>query len=98
MHFLITQRRRLGVALTKQEISSATAIKGDVHINEDRNSVLGRATMVASVFNTAPGMAHILPPLYDASVTSMATLGMNISGIEEIDGVFYFQSWWCRVE
>jgi len=97
MHLLITPRRRLGVALTKQEISTAVPIKGDVHINEDKNSTLGRATLVASVFNTAPG-PHRLPPLLDASVTSMATLGMNISGIEEVDGVFYFQSWWCRVE
>ena len=53
--------------------------------------------MVASIFNTAPG-PHRLPPLLDASVTNMATLGMNISGIEEVDGVFYFQSWWCRLE
>jgi hypothetical protein len=98
MHFLITPRRRLGVALTRQEISAATAIKGDVHINEDRNSVLGRATLVASVFSTAPGCPHALPPLFDADVTSMATLGMNISGVEEVDGAFYFQSWWCRVE
>jgi hypothetical protein len=39
-----------------------------------------------------------LPPLFDANVTSMATLGMNISGVEEVDGAFYFQSWWCRIE
>ncbi|SEP56895.1 hypothetical protein SAMN03159444_00074 [Pseudomonas sp. NFACC02] len=98
MHFLITPRRRLGVALTKQEISSAPFIKGDVHIGEDRNSVLGRATMVASVFSTAPGCPDALPPLFDANITSMATLGLNISGIEEVEGVFYFQSWWCRIE
>lgn len=97
MHLLITPRRRLGVALTKQEISTAVPIRGDVHINEASNTPLGRSTIVASVFNTAPG-PNALPSLLDASVTNMATLGMNISGIEEVDGVFYFQSWWCRVE
>jgi len=28
----------------------------------------------------------------------MAQLGMNINGVEEIDGVLYAQSWWCRAE
>jgi hypothetical protein len=26
----------------------------------------------------------------------MAQLGININGVEEIDGVLYAQSWWCR--
>jgi len=28
----------------------------------------------------------------------MAQLGMNINGVEEVDGALYAQSWWCRVE
>jgi hypothetical protein len=30
--------------------------------------------------------------------TCGALLGININGIEEIDGVLYVQSWWCRKE
>ncbi len=28
----------------------------------------------------------------------MAQPGMNINGFEDIDGVLYAQSWWCRAE
>jgi hypothetical protein len=39
-----------------------------------------------------------LPRLLDASVTSMGTQGLIISGIEQVEEAFYFQSWWCRFE
>jgi len=28
----------------------------------------------------------------------MAQFGININRVEEVDGVLYAQSWWCRVE
>lgn len=58
---------------------------------------LGRVFTRAWVFNPTPG-PDIIPRLHDAKVNGMAQLGMNINGIEEIDGVMYAQSWWCRVE
>jgi len=38
------------------------------------------------------------PRLHDAKVNGMAQLGMNINGVEDIDGVLYAQSWWCRTQ
>ena len=97
MHFLITPRRRLGVALSTKEVQKAQPIKGDVQINEMHNESLGRTTVEASVMNYGPPPPR-LPSLVDARVTGMGTLGLNITGVEEIEGTFYFQSWWCRFE
>ena len=97
MHFLITQRRRLGVALTAKEVRDTIPVKGDVQINESANSSLGRVTTEAFILRSGEG-PDVLPRLIDARVTGLGTLGMNISGIEQIDDAFYFQSWWCRVE
>ena len=35
---------------------------------------------------------------HDSDLTGMAQGGMNITGVEEVDGVLYAQSWWCRAE
>ncbi len=61
------------------------------------SEVLGRVATQALVFNPTPG-PDIIPRLLDAKVSGMAQLGMNINGVEEIDGVIYAQSWWCRAE
>ena len=37
-----------------------------------------------------------LPPLLDARISGMATNAFTLSGLEEIDGCLYAQSWWCR--
>ncbi|MDH0745310.1 hypothetical protein N5D61_02990 [Pseudomonas sp. GD03842] len=87
MYFLITPRRRLGVALKKEEVRKATPARGDVHIREDRDEALGRVTITARVFNTSATGFDELPSLVDASVTSMAQNGMNVSGVEEVGGV-----------
>jgi len=97
MHFLVTRRRRLGVALTAKEVREATPIKGDVHMNETGNSSLGRVTVEAFIMRTGTG-PEILPILLDAKVTGFGTTGLNITGVEEVDGAFYFQSWWCRFD
>jgi hypothetical protein len=97
MYFLITPRRRLGVALTPKEVAAATPIKGDVQMNERHCETLKRTTTEAFVMRYGPP-PDVLPRLIDARVTGLGTNGMNITGIEEVDGVYYFQSWWCRVE
>jgi hypothetical protein len=40
MHFLVTPRRRLGVALTAKEVRDATPIKGDVQMNDPETAHL----------------------------------------------------------
>lgn len=98
MYFLITLRRHLGVAIPKKQVSQITPLKGDVQIVESPHSELGRITRQAFILNSVGHAPDILPRLLDASVTSLGTQGMTISGIEQIGDAFYFQSWWCRFE
>ncbi|PWY36664.1 MULTISPECIES: hypothetical protein [Pseudomonas] len=83
MYFLITPRRFLGVALTKEELRRTPPIRGDIHIYECQNEELGRAAFSAWVFNPGPG-PDILPRLHDVKITGMAQRGMNLNGIEQI--------------
>lgn len=69
----------------------------DIHIGDSPNSSMGRVSTEAWVFNPSPG-ADVIPRLIDVKITGMAQSGMNLTGIEEVDGAFYAQSWWCRVE
>jgi len=98
MYFLITPRRQMGVALPKDQVSKVTPFKGDVQIVEAQCSALGRITRQAFLLSAVGHAPDILPRLLDASVTSLGTQGMTISGIEQIGEAFYFQSWWCRFE
>jgi hypothetical protein len=97
MHFLITPRRRLGVAISKQELRDFEPIKGDVQIDERHDAVFGRTTAEASIFNSVARSPDILPPLLDVRITGMGSQGMNLTGVERIGDAFYAQSWWCRL-
>ncbi len=98
MHYLIVCRRRLGVALDQKELRKAEPVRGDIQIMEMHDDTLGRTTISAYLFKPSPHMPDPLPRLLDVRVTGMASNGMNLTGVEEIDGALYSQSWWCRVE
>ncbi|UBM27693.1 phage tail length tape measure family protein [Pseudomonas sp. p1(2021b)] len=53
------------------------------------------AAALGYMFTPLPS-GEVIPRLHDACVNGMAQLGMNITGVEEVDGVLYAQSWWCR--
>lgn len=95
MYFLVVRRRELGIAIPSEKLRRLTPLRADVHIGAHHNEPLGRVATQAWVFNPTPG-PDIIPRLYDAKVNGMAQLGININGIEEVDGVLYAQSWWCR--
>lgn len=97
MYFLIVRRRERGVAIPSDQLRKVKALKADIHIGELHSEALGRQATQAWVFNPTPS-ADIIPRLLDAKVNGMAQLGMNINGVEEVDGVLYAQSWWCRAE
>src|ERR1700712_4817174 len=97
MYFLITPRRRFGVAIDKKELTKIPPIRGDVQIIESHETFLGRPPTTAWIFSYAPG-ENILPRLIDVRITGMATGGMNLTGVELIDDALYAQSWWCRFE
>lgn len=98
MYVLITPRRHLGIALPKDQLSKIAPFKGDVQIVESQCSALGRITREAFILNSVSHAPDALPRLRDANVTSMGTQGLIISGIEQVEAAFYFQSWWCRFE
>ncbi|WP_397448106.1 hypothetical protein [Pseudomonas sp. NA-150] len=98
MMYLIVQRRRLGVALDKRALHRADPVRGDIQIAENHSAQLGRVTVEAWIFTSAPGAIDVLPRLHDVRVTNMGSIGMNLTGIERIGDAFYSQSWWCRLE
>ncbi|WP_430317144.1 hypothetical protein [Pseudomonas sp. p1(2021b)] len=95
MYFLLVRRRERGIAIPNEKLAKTKPLRADVHIEYGHSKVLGRPCIEACVFNPTPS-GDIIPPLHDACVNGMATLGMNITGLEEVDGVLYAQSWWCR--
>lgn len=97
MYFLLVRRRENGVAIPSDLLRKIKPLRADIHIGDHHSEVLGRVATQAWVFNPTPG-PDIIPRLLDAKVNGMAQLGMNINGVEEIDGVIYAQSWWCRTE
>lgn len=97
MLFLIVRRRNLGVAIPTDQLRKLQPLSGDVHITECRDDSLGRSTISAWVFKSGPGK-DVIPRLLDVKITGMAQGGMNLSGVEEVDGAYYAQSWWCRPE
>lgn len=96
MQFLVVRRRHLGVAISLKELEKIQPIRADVHIHECRSDALGRCCVEAWV-HTSTSTNEVIPPLLDAKVNGVAQLGMNICGIEEVDGALYAQSWWCRL-
>lgn len=98
MYYLILPRRRLGIAIDKKELQNAQPFRGDIHINKQHSVTLGRDSVEAWIFTSKPNEYGASPRLLDVTITGMSTLGMNLSGIEQVGEAFYFQSWWCRLE
>lgn len=98
MHMLVTPMRHLGVALDLKERRRYPAIRGNVMVNSENNSALGRSANVARLDVGMPLDPDPLPKLLDATLAGMAVTGFVLSGIEYIDGCAYAQSWWCRLE
>lgn len=95
MLFKILRRRVRGVAIPVEKLSKMQPLLADIHINESHCTQLGRSTTQAWVFSASPG-TEVIPRLFDVKITGMAQGGMNITGVEEVDGALYAQSWWCR--
>jgi hypothetical protein len=97
MYFLITVMRERGVARSWKDIHGATPIRGDINIRNQMCQQLNRTSDIAEM--NPPGMPLDkvpLLPLLDARISGMATNAFTLSGLEEIDGVLYAQSWYCR--
>lgn len=98
MHMLVTPMRCQGVAFSLQERRRYRAIRGNVMVNSENSTELGRSANVARIDVGMPLDPDPLPRLLDATLGGMAVTGFVLSGIEYIDGCAYAQSWWCRLE
>lgn len=96
MHLLITPRRLRGVTLSAMPVKRTTMIKGDLVISNRLSEALNRHSNVASLKPLYGAGQLLLPELYDATVSAMATEGFTVSGIEFDGERWYAQSWWCR--
>jgi hypothetical protein len=97
MYFLITRMREKGVARDWKMIRQTVGIRGDINIRPQMCALLNRSSDIAEIRPQGmPLDAVPLPPLLDARLSGMATNAFTLSGLEEIDGVLYAQSWWCR--
>lgn len=92
----ITRRLAHGVQIDKVEVRKARPITGDMQMQSSVSEVLGRTTVIASLRNPDPLGPDLIPPLFDATLSWMATNGFVVSGIECSEGRLYSQSWWCR--
>ncbi|MEH6500170.1 hypothetical protein [Halopseudomonas aestusnigri] len=96
MIFYVTRMRVKGRPLKPEQISRGERLQCNIRI-EHESCVQGRASVVAKTAGSAgPQEAGPLPYLMDCQLHSMQANGMVLSGIEEVDGVMYAQSWLCR--
>jgi hypothetical protein len=97
MFFVITRMREKGVARDWKAIRQTVGIRGDINIRNQMCTLLNRTSDIAELRSQGmPLDAVPLPPLLDARLSGMATNAFPLSGLEEIDGCLYAQSWWCR--
>ena len=97
MYFLITRMREKGVAWDWKAIRQTVGIRADINIRNQMCEQLNRTSDIAEIRPAGmPLDAVPLPPLLDARLSGMATNAFTLSGLEEIDGCLYAQSWWCR--
>lgn len=98
MMYRILRLRDKGRPKSKAELKAEKPLHLDISIGISLDTPMGRQSRTASIHHGGPRESDPLPPLYDAEVNSMAPLAMIITGVEEIDGVMYAQSWWCGID
>tara|TARA_R110001606_G_scaffold399270_1_gene583265 strand:- start:1933 stop:2229 length:297 start_codon:yes stop_codon:yes gene_type:complete len=98
MIYYVTRMRHKGRPLTPQQLQKAERVRCNIGVNHESN-ILGRSSVVARTAGHAgPLDTPPLPELLDVTLHSMASNAMVLSGIEQVDGVSYAQSWICRQE
>lgn len=98
MMLRIVRLRDKGKPKSKYQLKSEQPQRLDVAIEMCMDNPMGRLSRVARIQHGGPYGEDPLPRLYDAEVNSMAALAMTITGVEEVDGAMYAQSWWCGID
>ncbi len=98
MYFKIVPMRDRGIARSWEVIGRDRPIRGDLNIRHEMCKIMNRDSNIARIRPVMPLDPELLPPLIDAFLSGMATNAFTLSGIEEVDGCLYAQSWYCRPE
>jgi hypothetical protein len=86
-----------GVPRPRNEVSGDAGVRGELHVEEARDEVLGRTLRVARLAPAQPMDPALMPALSDVVLLWAGTHGFVLGGFETIDRTQYAQSWWCRV-
>jgi len=96
MYFLVTRMRERSVAREWKAIRQKVGIRGDINIRNQMCDQLNRTRDIAEIRPAGmPLDAVPLLLLMDARLSGMATNAFTLSGLEEIEGCLYAQSWRC---
>ena len=96
MRVAVSRMRVRGVPRPRAEVSGDAGVRGELHVEEARDEVLGRTVRIARLAGAMPMDKSPLPHLSDATILWMGPQGFVLSGFETIGTAQYAQSWWCR--
>lgn len=98
MRVKVTPLHYKGRNLKRVEINQAVAHEGDLDINERRDHERSRTVATARLTDICSGVASdLLPELVDVRLHWAKNKQMRLSGIEDIDGVCFAQTWHVEV-
>jgi hypothetical protein len=96
MYYEVIPLYQLGKKRPRSELQASQRLKADIQICHMPTSPRGGASLCAHISTAGVFKSDPLPRLYDVRIEGMATLGMVLVGIEEVDGQLYHQAWHCR--
>jgi hypothetical protein len=96
MRVVVSRMRVRGVPRQRNEVSGDAGLRGELHVEEARDELLGRVLRVARLAPTMPMDPVPLPALSDVVLLWMGPQGFVLGGFETVNGIAYAQSWWCR--
>ena len=87
-----------GVPLNARSREKLPASVGDLRVLEDRLHKLGRVVVCATLVGANDGLEQpLLPNIVDARLLYINDKTIRLQGNEEVDGVFFSQTWDVKV-
>ncbi|ERI50889.1 hypothetical protein N878_07605 [Pseudomonas sp. EGD-AK9] len=96
MYYEVIPLYHLGKKRPRSELQASQRLRVDVQVCVMPVSPIGGPSLCAHIFTAGQFTSDPLPRLYDVRIEGMATMGLVLAGIEEVDGQLYHQAWHCR--